>query len=140
MFSFALTPPTLEKFDLGGVLYHANYFHLFEQAREKFLEQQANLPYPQLVKLGHHLAIAEAQIKFISPVFYGDKLNITLSASKLRKSSLILHYQIHNAETCLLLTSANTKLAFVSKTQGGFKPDRMPEELYKAFEGIKVAE
>lgn len=136
MLSLELTPPSLEKFDLGGVLYHANYFHLLEQAREKFLSEYTSIPYPQLVKNGHHLAIIETEMKFLSPIFYGDKLKISLTCSNLKKSSLILNYYIYNSETSLLLNDSKTKLAFVSQKEGKFRPDRMPDELFKAFDKI----
>jgi acyl-CoA thioester hydrolase len=138
MISFELSPPSLEKFDLGGVLYHANYFHLYEQARERFLAEIAKLPYPELVKKGHHLAIVETEVKFRSPVFYGDRLKISLSCSSLRKSSLILNYSIHNSETSLLLNDSKTKLAFVTQLDGKFRPDKMPKQLQEAFRSIET--
>ena len=138
MYKIELTPPTLEKFDLGGVLYHANYFHLFEQARERFLAEKAKLPYPTLVKQGQHLAIVETEVKYLKPVYYGDQLKITLSCSNLRNSSVVIHYKIYNLETSLLLNDSKTKLAFVSQKDGKFRPDKMPEQLIEALKQIEV--
>ena len=124
-----ITAPSLEKFDLGGVLYHANYFHLFEQTREKFLEL-SKLPYPELVKENSHLAIVKAEIEYLKPIFYGDKIEIDLTSSKIKKTNFWFHYKI----TCnsKIITTASSKMVFVKN----LIPTRTPEKLNIALERI----
>ena len=47
-FTHQIDAPRLGEFDLGGVLYHANYFSLFEATREAFLRAHG-MPYTQLI-------------------------------------------------------------------------------------------
>ena len=124
----------LEKFDLGGVLYHANYFHLFEQAREKFLEL-SNLPYPSLVKENSHLAIVKAKVDYVKPIFYGDKIKIELSTSNIKKTNFFFHYKTSHSSTNELYTSATTKMAFVKN----LVPTKMPEQLVVALNKVENA-
>ena len=121
---------SLEKFDLGGVLYHANYFHLFEQAREKFLEL-SNLPYSDLVKESSHLAIVKAEIDYIKPIFYGDKIKIELSTSSIKKTNFFFHYKLSHSSSNELHTSASTKMVFVKNLAPTKMPDKLAEALNK---------
>ncbi len=126
--------PSLEKFDLGGVLYHANYFLLFEQAREKFLET-SGLPYPELVKENQHLAVVSANIEYKKPIFYGQELNLELNSSVIKKSNFILHYRLYDKKSSLLQTEASTRLVFVKNLE----PTKIPEKLLCAIKDIEIA-
>jgi len=126
--------PSLEKFDLGGVLYHANYFLLFEQAREKFLEI-SGLPYPELVKENQHLAVVSANIEYKKPIFYGEKLVLELNSSVIKRTNFILHYKLYNKKSSLLHTEASTRLVFVKNLEA----TKIPETLLSAIKDIKIA-
>ncbi len=129
----------LGEFDLGGVLYHANYYHLYEQAREALL-RSGGTPYHQLVAEGFHLAVVEAEQRFERPIAYGDSIRIHLSCTALGASTVTLRYEIaagpKNEER--KVHSGTTKLAFIANTDGRFKPSRMPEKLVTIFK--KIAE
>lgn len=129
-FNFELNTIPLEKFDMGGVLYHANYFHLYEQAREEFL-RQAGLPYSTLVKNSEHLAIVESHQKFLAPIYYGDKVELRLSFSELSKTTAKFNYQLFIENT--LVHEAWTKNVLVSISSGVFKPSRLPGLLIEAI-------
>ena len=124
-----ITTPSLEKFDLGGVLYHANYFHLFEQTREKFLEL-SKLPYPELVKENSHLAIVKAEIDYLKSIFYGDKIEIDLTCSKIKKTNFWFHYKITRSSK--IITTASSKMVFVKN----LVPRRIPEKLSIALKKV----
>lgn len=125
----------LGEFDLGGVLYHANYYHLYEHAREALLAQ-GGLPYHQLVADGSHLAIAEAGQKFLAPVRYGDPLKIELAFREPTHVTVTAEYRISiergNAISCV--HEGWTRLVFVKIQDGRFKASRFPEKLVEIFE------
>ena len=84
--SFSLKlKPRLGEFDLGGVLYHANYFHLYEKAREAYLES-LGLPYPSLVEKGFHLAVTNSEQEFSKPIYYGQELELKLEISERKQN------------------------------------------------------
>lgn len=127
--------PSLREFDLGGVLYHANYFHLYEQTREAFLKQ-AGHPYPKLVEDGFHLAVSESHQEFIKPIYYGQEIKVFLTIDDLKKTSAVFYYEIIDTATAELLHEAWTKQVFVEKVDGGFKPRRFPASLATIMEKL----
>lgn len=136
-YSHLLTHLPLHAFDLGGVLYHANYFHLYEQAREAFL-RDAGLPYPALVAESQFLAVRESHQDFRAPIYYGDELTLLLWFTDLRKASVQVHYSIHSRSKHAhsevnTLHYAWTKLVFVHKKDLKFAVSPFPEQLVKAF-------
>ncbi len=136
MFTYSPEPLRLGLFDLGGVLYHANYFAVLEQAREAFLREN-DIPYPTLADKSQHLAIVESNQQFRQPIRYGQELSVHLRAEKIRETSLVLHYNIaavENPEHSLHI--AWTKLVFIDSVAGTLKPSKMPTELKTAFKSI----
>ena len=124
-FSLAVSP-SLGEFDLGGVLYHANYFHLYEQGREALL-QQIDFSYSLLVKGGFHLAVVESHQNFIAPITYGQSITLNLWVSDLKKASLVFHYQLaicadHDAQNSAVkvIHQAWTRHALVHTGVEGF--------------------
>ena len=136
MAAFKLTIDNLRlgEFDLGGVLYHAHYYHLYETAREAFLRSEG-CPYPSLIAKKLHLAIVEAHQTFLAPVRYGDTLEVALSFSELRQTNVRVAYEISaitGAEPKSVHTGW-TKLVCVDTSDERFKASRFPEILLKAL-------
>ena len=121
----------LGEFDLGGVLYHANYFHLYEMAREGLL-REGKLPYSQLVENSQHLAIVESHQTFPSPILYGQPLEVLLTTSDLKRSSVVFSYEIKIGGKTV--HTAWTKNVFIENTGFGFKVQSFPEKLKAIFE------
>lgn len=124
----------LGEFDLGGVLYHAHYYHLYEEMREAFLRAQG-VPYSSLVAESNHLAINESHQNFITPVFYGEELIGKLWTSEVRNSSFMFHYEVANARG--RAHYGWTRHVFV-KTADGFKVERLPERLRSSLQRFEV--
>lgn len=127
--------PRLGEFDLGGVLYHANYFHLYEETREALL-RQIGLPYNKLVEDNFHLAVVESSQEFIKPISYGQEVKVILSIQDITRSSAIFYYEIIDTRTADLLHEAWTKQVFVQRLDNGFKPRRWPEKLLGALQAL----
>ena len=116
------------EFDYGGVLYHANYFHLYELAREHFLISKG-LPYSRLVAENKHMAIVESHQNFFSPIQYGVKYDLYLWATEIKRSTATLCYEIIDHNKNVLIHRASTKLVFIAKTGGPFKVQAFPQEI-----------
>ena len=118
----------LGEFDLGGVLYHANYFHLLEAAREAFLRENGT-PYHSLVAERSHLAVVESHQEFRAPVRYGEQVEIALSFSEIRRVSAIARYELRVGDK--LVHTASTKLVFVKTdpNAGTLQPAALPERI-----------
>jgi YbgC/YbaW family acyl-CoA thioester hydrolase len=141
IFKSVLNPIRLGEFDLGGVLFHANYFHLLEELREKFLAA-CGTPYSSLVSDNSHLAIAESQQKFILPIRYGETVSGELWFEEVGRASLSARYILTvEGERPALVHTATTKLVFVSAKTGALAVAPLPVKLrsifveYSAMEG-----
>lgn len=135
-FVFPLQAISLEKFDIGGVLYHANYFHLLEQAREALLAH-AGMPYPKLVTKQQHLAIVHSEQEFLLPIHYGEPIDIAVWCTELKNSTARLSYLLIRDKDAQAVHLASTKLVFVEQDQEkGFRPQKMPSILREAFDAI----
>lgn len=131
---YVLKPKSIQlsEFDIGGVLYHANYFHLYEQARES-LFVELGFPYHQFVAKGQHMAIVESEQHFLKPITYGQTIEIGMRCQELRSVSLAFAYVIY-ADNDEIVHRACTRHAFVSKDElGVFKPSRIPKGLAQAL-------
>ncbi len=121
------------EFDLGGVLYHARYFHLYETARELLLKD-GGVPYTELLKNDTHLLLSESHQNFISPIFYGKEYRLYLWVTDLKKASFTMNYNIIDTETGKTVNKAWTKHAFIVKNGDSFKILSLPENIKKILD------
>jgi len=131
-FHFPIEHIRLGEFDLGGVLFHANYFHLLESTREAFLNE-GGIPYPTIIADASHLAIAESHQSFKAPIFYGQSLQVKLWIEELKGSSVKVCYQIFSKGEKVPLHEAWTRLVYVKNTGRGYRAERIPENLRNLF-------
>ncbi len=134
-FSSKINPVRLGEFDMGGVLYHARYFHIYEELREVFLKH-LGFPYPELVEGGNHLVIQESSQTFHKPIKYGQELFAELKVVDLRKSHFSFEYKIFsNSESEVVVNRASTKHAFVKLNNNfEFKISKIPSDLYECLQ------
>ncbi len=85
--------------DLGQAVYHGNYYHLFELARETFLKD-LGYPYKRLMERELHLAVVEATCKYRRPAHYDERLEIRTAVRWLRRRSLSMAQEIYLAPDC----------------------------------------
>ena len=120
--------PRFGEFDAGGVLYHGNYFHLYEMIREALLKSGGK-PYSEYVAEAKHLVITETHQQFSSPVRYGVPLRIELWATEIKGASFKMHYEIFFEKGVLPIHTAYTKLVFLEAAEGDFRVRPLPVEL-----------
>ncbi len=138
MKKFELEIPDLRlgEFDLGGVLYHANYFHLYETAREAFL-RQGGYPYSKIIENDSQIAIVESHQKFHRPVYFGRPISVRLSISELSKVSLVFDYEIEERQSEKNpVHEASTKCAHVTRVDDIYRVSPFPEQLRALFETL----
>lgn len=123
------------EFDFGGVLYHANYFHLYEMGREAMLIS-GGYPYTTLVDQGIHLVIVETQQHFFQPIRYGEPLTLYLWITKPGAVGVTFNYEITNARHAhsnAVCHRALTRVGLVEYRDGKGIPKRLPLELKHFF-------
>ncbi len=122
----------LYEIDMGQAVYHGNYFHLFELAREALL-RDLGFGYPELVARQIHLAVVEAHCQYRRPVRYDDLIDIFTAISILKSRSIQFHQQLFLNATGKLAT--DVRLTTISVNFDG-KPIPLPPELRQRLETL----
>lgn len=106
-----------------GVMYYAEYFHLFERSRSEFI-RELGMSYSEVEKKGVLLPVREAQCRYRSPARYDDLLLIRAAISEIKRASLRFVYEIRSGDKACLLAEGMTQHAVVN---GDGHPIAMPE-------------
>lgn len=120
----------LYEIDMGQAVYHGNYFHFFEMAREAFL-RDLGFGYPELVARQIHLAIVESRCYYRKPVRYNDSIDIFTTIAGLKSRGVDFHQQLYLTDTKKLATEV--WITTVSISFGG-KPVFLPPEFRQKLE------
>ncbi len=119
----------LYEIDMGQAVYHGNYYHFFEMAREALLRERG-FGYPELVARQLHLAVVEARCRYRQPVRYDDEIEIHTTITALKSRSISFHQRLYRCATASLATELD--LATVCINFDG-KPVPVPQELRQAL-------
>ncbi|MEF2146016.1 MAG: thioesterase family protein [Desulfovibrionaceae bacterium] len=115
--------------DTMGVLYYAEYLHLFERARSLFIRERG-MSYAEVEHRGFFLPIREASCRYRSPARYDEHIWVRCGITDWKRASMTFVYEILDSEKKLLHATGATEHACVNK-QG--KPVRVPDWLREMF-------
>lgn len=124
----------IEDTDLGGVVYHANYFRFLERARSDMLrsagiDQRAGIEN----RLGFY-AVVEAQIKYRKPAKLDDELVVVSRLDGIHGAACVISQKILRDTN--LLAEAVITVAFLGPDG---RPKRQPAEWMGKFERMLIA-
>ncbi len=83
--------------DLGQAVYHGNYFHIFELAREAFLRDMG-YPYRRFMDQELHLTVVETTCSYRRPLHYDDLIEVHSRVLWWRRRSLAFSQNIYRLE------------------------------------------
>ncbi len=98
--------------DTMGVLYYAEYLHLFERARSELIRAQG-MSYKDVETRGIFLPVREAKCRYRSPARYDDLVWICVGISKWGRASVDFIYEIRNEDKSVILAEGMTQHAVV---------------------------
>ena len=116
--------------DLGQAVYHGNYFHLFELAREDFLKA-IGYSYRRLMEQQLHLTVVESSCIYRRPIRYDDLIEVRTCIQWVRRRSLAFSQLIFRDEAekgTVLCTEATLNMVCVRFTG---QPTVMPPDFLK---------
>ena len=116
--------------DSFGHVNNAVYLNYLEEARSEFLKQVV-LSFDDLARLGVHLVIIEAHIKYLTPAYYGDEIEIVGQFTHVKGASLTITYALTEMRSGRRVATAETRGAFVDPQTG--RPVRTPQPFRSAF-------
>ena len=119
--------------DYAGVMWHGSYLNLLEEARIKALKS-SGIEYITLVNKGFELPLLDLNIKYISPIFMGDEIDIEtiFSISNSPKINIVTKF----SNKGLILTKAVINIVLIDSKN--FKIVRKrPSFLLNVFDRLK---
>lgn len=97
-----------------GVVYYAQYLHIFERARSEFIRAQG-MSYATVEERGIYLPVREVSCRYRSPAHFDDLLQVHAAISQWKRASLIFVYELWNHDRSKLLATGSTEHACVNK-------------------------
>lgn len=120
--------------DAQGIAHHANYLVWFEAARVDFLEHTVG-GYQRLRDEGIESLVLEAQIRFLAPARFDDRLLVHARCTDLRGARFRFEYAVERAGT--LLAEGFTAHGTVDART--LRPTRTPAWLLAALSEARAA-
>jgi acyl-CoA thioester hydrolase len=115
--------------DAMGVVYYANYLHLFERGRSELI-RNLGFSYSVVEERGIFLPVREASCRYLAPARYDDVIHIRTSLAGQTRATLNFEYEITDEDKTRVLARGMTQHAAVN-AQG--RPVRVPEWLTALF-------
>lgn len=113
-----------------GVVYHANYIVWMEVGRVEFC-RAAGLSYRDMENEGAlHLAVIEANCRYIAPARYDDEIDIETRIEKATPRGVHFAYVMRHAVTGQKLAEGFSRHLFLDHS---LKPMRLPPRFYPQF-------
>ncbi|MDX1933359.1 MAG: thioesterase family protein [Capsulimonadales bacterium] len=116
--------------DSFGHVNNAVYLQYLEEARSEYLRQMG-LSFRDFSVHGVQIVIAEATIRYLSPLRYGDSARIEGRITALRPVSANFEYRLIREDGEERIAEASTRGVFVRAESG--RPTRAPQPFREAF-------
>jgi acyl-CoA thioester hydrolase len=113
-----------EDTDCGGVVYYANYLRYFERARTEYMKSKG-ICLADFHKQGIIFTVYKAEVRYLSPAYYGETLLISTDIPKQKGARIIFHHVIKNKKDDRIIVTGSAALACVN-SEG--QPRRLPKE------------
>lgn len=79
--------------DAAGIAYYPNLVNFLHEAFEDFFVGHVGRPYPEAFKEGLACPTVRLEMEFLSPVRYGDHVDIAVAVEHVGRTSLRIRYQ-----------------------------------------------
>jgi 4-hydroxybenzoyl-CoA thioesterase len=79
--------------DAAGIAYYPNLVNFLHEAFEDFFVGHVGTPYPEAFKEGLASPTVKLEMEFLSPVRYGDHVDIGVAVEHVGRTSLRVRYQ-----------------------------------------------
>jgi|SRR4051812_22774407 len=115
--------------DAAGIAYYPNLVNFLHEAFEDFFVGHVGRPYPEVFRDGIGFPTVKVEMEFVSPVHYGDHVDIDVTVEHLGRSSVRVRYE-GSVQARPVFHARNTMVAVDMKD---FRPTPLPEALRTSF-------
>jgi acyl-CoA thioester hydrolase len=109
--------------DAMGMVYYANYLHLFERVRSEFIRARG-MSYSQVEARGIYLPVREAACRYRSPLHFDELAWLRIGISAWSRASVTFAYEVYNEDKSKLHATGSTQHAFIDRS---LKPVAAPD-------------
>jgi 4-hydroxybenzoyl-CoA thioesterase len=119
--------------DAAGIAYYPNLVNFLHEAFEDFFTGHVGRPYPEVFREGLGMPTVKLEMEFLSPVRYGDHVDVGLVVEHVGTSSVRLRY----------FASVGGRAVFTARSTAvvvdmdGFRPTAIPDWLRQRFEAAR---
>jgi len=78
--------------DAAGIAYYPNLVNFLHESFEDFFAGHVGRPYPEVYREGIGFPTVRVEMEFLSPVRYGDHVDIDLTVERIGRSSVQIRY------------------------------------------------
>lgn len=79
--------------DAAGIAYYPNLVNFLHEAFEDFFRGHVGRPYPEVYAEGIGFPTVKLDMEFVSPVRYGDSVDVAVSVERIGRSSVQVRYE-----------------------------------------------
>ena len=115
--------------DPAGIAYYPNLVNFLHEAFEDFFAGHVGRPYPEAFRDGLGFPTVKVEMEFLSPVHYGDHVDIDVTVERVGRSSVRIRYDGSVAGRPVF-QARNTMVAVDMPT---FRPTPLPDALRASF-------
>lgn len=115
--------------DAAGIAYYPNLVNFIHEAFEDFFTGHVGRPYPEVYRDGLGFPTRKLEMEFVSPVHYGDHVDIRVVVEHVGRTSVRIRYE-GSVVGRPVFVARNTQVVVDMKT---FKPTPLPDDLRESF-------
>jgi 4-hydroxybenzoyl-CoA thioesterase len=119
--------------DAAGIAYYPNLVNFLHEAFEDFFAGHVGRTYPEVFGAGLASPTVRVEMDFLSPVRYGDHVEIGVVVERIGRTSLEVSYA-GSVRSRPVFRARNTMVIVDTKT---FRPTPIPDWLRERFEAAR---
>lgn len=116
--------------DKMGIVHHANYIRMFEEARIHFLEGMG-LPYEKLEEMGLMMPVLHVECQYKLPLQFGDAFSIAMEISEMTGVRMSITYRLYGGDGKTLHATGLSRHAFVDMSMKPIRLRRVFPDVYQ---------
>jgi YbgC/YbaW family acyl-CoA thioester hydrolase len=116
--------------DAAGIAYYPNLVNFLHEAFEDFFAGHVGRPYPEVFRDGLAFPTVKVEMEFLSPVHYGDHVDIAVVVERVGRSSVQVRYE-GSVAGWPVFRARNVAVVVDMRS---FRPTPLPPALRQAFE------
>ena len=115
--------------DAAGIAYYPHLVNFIHEAFEDFFAGHVGRPYPEVFREGFAFPAVKIEMEFLSPVHYGDHVDIDVTVEHVGRSSVRVRYE-GAVGGRPVFKARNTQVVVDMAT---FRPTPLPDALRARF-------